>query len=207
MSSIQSGGYYQLPNALNGQQNASQGTKKNGVSLADLLGAVNPGSATKANNRGNQSYLLNLSDAAQSYLSSLNNSGAAPSKSTSSASDTFLLTPKQRDTLNKIIAKYRDQPITQENYTQLQKDLDAAGIGPKQLTVRDQLRALNPTRFFLDALNGTNNSNGQLRPFGQLTDQQKAQTENYLQSILKQWKNISTANNASPPAADTTPRA
>ncbi|MFM9889425.1 MAG: hypothetical protein ACKVOE_02085 [Rickettsiales bacterium] len=191
MSSINASAYYQLPNSLTGQSNQSQTSKR--TSLADLLNAVNPSSAAKTNNQGNQSYLLNLSDAAQSYLSSLNGTGNTQSSS-SSGSDTFLLSPKQRDALNEIIAKYKDQPITQDTYNQLQQDLDAAGIGPKQLAVRDQLRDLNPTRFFLDSLNGTDTSNGQKQQFGELTDQQKTQANNYLESILKQLQTISTVS-------------
>lgn len=190
MSSISTSSYYQLPNQTTGSGNQGKTSHAGSTTLADLLSAVSPSRTTKTNNAGDQSYLLNLSDAAKSYLATLQNS--ATSTSGSSSSDTFLLSPKQREALNTIISKYKDKPITQANYNDLQKDLDAAGLGPKQLAVRDQLNNLNPTRFFLDALNGSDTSNGQQQqPFGQLTDQQQKQSENYLQSILDQWKALS----------------
>lgn len=192
MPSIQSSSYYQLPSALTGQQNASQSGRN--VNLADLLGAVNPGSATKANNQGNQSYLLNLSDAAKSYLSTLQkNDSVSTNASVSSGSNSFLLNSKQRQKLSEIIASYRDKPVTQSNYEALQKDLDRAGLSPKRLAIRDQLRTLNPTRLFIDSLNGKE-TGAQPRTFGELTDAQKKQAANYLQSIVKQWQTISTVS-------------
>lgn len=187
--------YYQLSGSSSQTSSNSSGSQSSTNALGSLLAALGNGTSSNSSNSATtaNAYSLDLSDSAKAYLA-----GLSTSPSSASSTNTFLLSPKQRDALDAILAKYKDTPVTQENYDALQDDLDAAGLAPKQLAIRDQLRELNPTRIFLDALNGQDD--GQQPQFGEMTDAQKTQGNNYMQAILSQWQ--STAPEA--PSDDST---
>jgi len=185
--------YYQL----SGQSQNNTGTTSLGsTSLASLLGTD-----STTNSSNGVSDILNLSPAAQSIVDSLNASGTSTSSTDSSSGNTtFLLTPAQQAQISAILAKYKDAPQTQATFDQIQNDLNAAGLGPKQLAQADSIQSFNATQIFLDALNGKADA---IPTANDSTEQTKS--ANYMQSIISQWKSMSSQSAPSGAAStDTT---
>lgn len=171
----------QQSSGFSGQTNANNQTKATG--LAQTLTAASTAALGKPD-LPDTSYLLNLSEEARNYLASRQTSEESSSDATS-----FVLTPAQQKTLETIITKYKDAPFTQESFNAMLDELDKVGLGPEQMAAKDQVKQMNSTALFLNALNGTSNgltfsaSNGEA---------QSAKANAYLDSIYDAWEGIST---------------
>ncbi len=216
------GSYYTLGNTTqqNSNQTASTGTSSV-PSLADVL-STDTNSSTDSNSNSNSAYLLDLSPEAQQYLNSTSSSSSSSStssdislsdyldslsgtsttsfnsSSTSSNSNaSFILTPQQQQKIEDILNKYKGQPMTQATYNQIQNDLNTAGLGPDQLSAKDQSSSFNATMVLLSALNGDTSDPSQTTANTQATEQTKA--SNYMDMIQSAWQNMnaSTATDAS----------
>lgn len=140
----------------------------------------------------NSAYTLSLSPQAQQYLSGLNNDSTV-----SNSNEGFALSSADQQKLETILQKYKNLPVTQENYNKLQDELKAAGLAPDQLSAKDQVASINTTQLLLDALNG-NDSTG-IDP-AQESAKRQAKANNYMQNILTAWKNAAPADTATPAA-------
>lgn len=179
-------GYYQLSRQTGGNVNQSGGT---GGVLSALGGSGQSGLSSDSS-----AYLLDLSPQARQYLAGLNSS--QPSGNTYDSKSSFILTKEQQQKITEIIDKYKDAPFTQDTFNQIQNDLDAAGMSPDKLAAKENAKNYNPTMVLIDALNGSNASeNGDS---GVMNDQQKqTKTDNFMQQIVSQWKDVSKQSSAS----------
>ncbi len=187
--------YYSLNDAKNAATTSGQASNP---SLTTALAAVNGTQPSNTNAAGGSSYLLDLSDNAKNYLQSLSNTQNGTSNSAASSTDGVILTQKQQAKLTEILIKYKDAPYNDTSFKKIQDDLDAAGIGADSLAARSQVRKLNPTLIFLDALNGGDGAAGTAIS----SDAIKADATGYLKKVAKQWDTISTTSTL--PAEDTT---
>src|ERR1700753_78909 len=130
--------YYQLSNALTGQQdNSSSGSNQSATdtsgtsltqSLISALDAASNGGSSSDNN--DSAYSLSLSPQAQQLLGN---------GSSSSSSSDFTLTNVQQNTIEGILQQYASQPLTQDTYDQIQQALQKAGLGADQLMAQDEI--------------------------------------------------------------------
>lgn len=155
------------------------------ASLADLLNGTgqSPTSGTGLT-APDTSYLVNLSEEARNYLAG---QSSKPSGGTTGAS--FLLSDSQQQKLDSLIEKYKDAPFTQESFDAMLTEIELSGIGPQELSAKEQAKLVNPTALFLGALNGSGSG---LAFSSANNDALKTRADNYLQSIYDQWESIST---------------
>jgi hypothetical protein len=184
------GSYYSLSTLLSSGSGGSAALS--GTSLATLLQSlISPGSgsASSAN-----AYQLDLSPQAQQILAG----GSAGQSSGSGASGSFVLTAAQQAAIKDIIAKFKDAPLDQNTFNQIQNALAAAGLSPQALAAEDQIKSFNPTNVLLEALGG-NYSNIQT-PSTTAAGEQAKETD-YMQSVANLWKSYfsegSSANGSS----------
>jgi hypothetical protein len=182
MSSINNlgnSGYYQLNNPNAGTNGSNQTN-----STLSLVQALNGQTQTGVSS-SNDAYLLSLSPEAQKYLngtSSLN------------TQQSFILSDKQKQTINDIIAKYKDAPYDQKTFEKIQADLNAEGLGTTTLALLDKAKSFNPTSLLIDALTG---GKGVAENSGFTTEaDQKNKSNSYIQNIISQWKNLAGNNKA-----------
>jgi hypothetical protein len=191
ITSLQSNGYYSLNNQSSG---ASSGTAAT-PGASTILGGT-----TTATSTAESAYSLDLSPDALAYIKQINGSSAGKASSYASVSN-FTLTKDQQTTRDAIIAKYKDAPFTQDTFSQIQDDLNAAGLSPEALGKQDAIRNFNPTKLFLDALNGINSGTDDGSSlFGGSTsssDDEALTTKstNFMTGIADQWARISTKAN------------
>jgi len=183
ISTLNNGGYYQLSNPL-----AGTGTGQAPNATDALLQAMSAASNSSFDNSNsnNDAFLLDLSPEAQGLL----NGGGAPSTSGLAGllnGGNFALSAKQQEQITAILTKYKDAPYTQDTFNQIQNDLNAAGLGPQLLSMEDQAKSFDPALVLLDALNGTDST----LSLSSATDEQDKATA-YMQSIISQWKSISS---------------
>ncbi len=133
-------------------------------------------------------YTLSLSPQAQQYLSGLNHDSAI-----SGSNEGFALSNADQQKLQDILQKYKNLPVTQENYNRLQDELKAAGLAPDQLSAKDQVASINTTQLLLDALSGKDSPG--IDP-SQEAAKRQAKANNYMQNILTAWKNAAPATEA-----------
>lgn len=178
-TNIGNSGYYQLNNP------SGNTTGGSGVTPTLASSLLQGNSADPSNYSA--AYLLDLSPEAQKYLSS---SPQAASSTLPGQQQSFTLTAAQREQINQILEKYKDQPFTQETFNKIQDELTQAGLGPQQMSMIDKATSFNPTQILIDALTGRSNNQSST------SDQtQQAKVDNYLQQIVGQWKSISTTVN------------
>ena len=181
INSTASNAYYQL---LNQNSTAQTGTV---TSLADALSAsADDGSSST----DSSAYLMDLSPAAQAYLSS-NSTATATSAAATSSTDSstgFTLSETQQKQVDAILEKYKDAPYTQATFNQIQSDLKSAGLGTDALSAQDQIKSFNSTQVLIGYLDGSDTST---TPVQTAADEQTKAT-NFTQDLLSQWKNIST---------------
>lgn len=178
INTLYSGGYYQLP----GQSSAEDATKDGKKpSLADVLSGVT--------NKEESSYTLNLSEEAQRIINQYNSS-----KNKSAVTDeSYELNDAQKKTLDDIIAKYKDEPFTQETFNKIQNDLKTERIGADTLSLLDRIKNFNPIAVLVAALNGSSYDPGQQ---GDSEAEQSAKADNYMKMVFDKWSAISTTKPA-----------
>ncbi|MDE3015699.1 MAG: hypothetical protein KGI29_02095 [Pseudomonadota bacterium] len=200
-----SGGYYQLNNPGAGLANAQQAPNATDALLQAMSSSDGGGNISSPNS---DAFLLDLSPQAQQIIGGM---GGAASTGAASAADifggggNFILSAQQQQQVGAILAKYKDAPYTQDTFNKIQNDLNAAGLGPSLLSLKDQTQSFDPALVLIDALNGTatDSSSGALG-LGTNAAGEQTKTANYMQGIIQQWQNISTTykaqNNAAPAA-------
>lgn len=174
-SSPYSGQYYQLPTS-------------NTSSVATTPTPTIPALASPTASNSLGAYLLDLSPDAQSYLS--NYSSSDSSTGSSGGTGSFVLSNAQQKQISDILAKYKDAPQTQDTFNKIQDDLKAAGLSPQQLAETDKVKSFNPTQILINALNGNYGTPGASTTTSDADEQTKS--NNYVQSIIKQWQSISS---------------
>ena len=192
INSLTNSQYYSLTGQQNSTNSLGQTVSTNSIAtLADILN----GSADSSGD------IVDLSPAAQSYLSSLNNSSSVSSLSDGESTN-FILSNAQRQKINDILQKYKDEPFTQEIFNKIQDDLREAGLAPDQLAQIDQVNSFNPTQVFIDIISGKQTD---LTDNASATDEsEKTKSGNYISQILQQWRGISSTTGAVGDVATTT---
>ena len=167
-------GYYQLNQSGGGAGSAGQAS----AAAVQVRAAANRNTIPTDDN--NAAYLLNLSPQAQQYLSG-----------SKSAQQSFQLSKQQQQTVDAIIAKYKDAPFNQETFNKIQDDLNEAGLGVETLKMLDKAKHFNATSVLISALTG---GKGGTEADGFVSDSESAsKADGYLQSIVSQWKNLVAA--------------
>lgn len=184
IASLLPGDYYSLDNRSSGN-NPAQVIQSTG--LPKLTGNFSAGAAAES------AYALDLSPDALTYIKSINGHSAGAPGYYSSVTN-FTLSRDQRQTIDAIIARYRDAPFTQETFSRIQNDLKDAGLSPETLALQDSARNFNPTKFLLDALNGTSGSDLAL---DSLTGKPSAgdssgKSVNFMTGVADSWARISS---------------
>lgn len=174
--------YTSLANSSTSGNSGSSAT-----TLAEALSSLTSPAKT-ASSPATNSYLLDLSEAAQTYLNKYGTHTNSTAKA--SGNENFLLTDAQAKQLQSIVEKYADAPYTQETFDQLQDDLEDAGLSPDILAAKDQARNVNPTQFLLDALAGKTSISDLTN--GSQQEVLKAKKENYMEKVQSMWESIST---------------
>jgi hypothetical protein len=186
-TSIGGAGYYQLNQQSGGANNSANNLGRSPANVGTLASALQATGNNSNTQSPNGAYLLDLSPLAQQYLAT-NGQASQSSAVGGSSTQTFLLKPEQRQTIADIIASYKDAPFTQETFNQLQDDLEKEGLGAQQLAMIDNAESFNPTQILVDALSGRSSSFSGTAS----TQSQQAKVDNFMQDIVKQWRNIST---------------
>jgi hypothetical protein len=122
-----------------------------------------------------------------------------------SSSDSFTLNKYQQQAFDRIIAKYSDKPLTNENYEALQNDLYDAALSPEQLSLMNNVTRFSSTQTLVDMLNGkapTMNTNDFFKSFGQLDE---ARAEKYLDGVVLAWQKAYDAANPLENKTETSP--
>ncbi len=164
--------YYQL----NGQApGMAVPTPSLSAALSADDGTVSPSSSAS------DAFLLDLSPQAQSILGG--------GGGTTGGDGSFTLTPSQQSQISAILAKYKNAPMTQDTYNQIQNDLQAAGLSPQQLAQQDQAKSFNATQVLINALSGQQTDT---TPVGASDAQEQTKSSTYMQNILSQWQSMST---------------
>jgi len=188
INTANSSSYYTLPTASQqgssaGSQNANTAAALTNSTSTDLLASL----LDNSNASNDSSFLLDLSPSAQAALSS--GSAATPT------STTFTISASQQKQINDILAKYKNAPVTQATYDEIQNALQAAGLDPATMQKIDQVNSFNPQQIFMDALNGTDPTTVTNPNTSASAESTKA--TNYMNSIVSQWKAESTAGTSS----------
>lgn len=187
---LHNNGYYQLNSSGAGAGNAGNAGRTN-YAGSGLAGALND----SAKNGFSDAVLLDLSPAAQKYLSSLNakNAQTTDSSLSNASRDGFVLSAKQKLAVAAVLERYKDSPYTQETFDAIQDDLQKEGLGPNQLSLHERVNSFNPTASLLDALNG---GNGTTPGSTVISDEELSKkATNYIQDIAAQWKKLSVDAN------------
>lgn len=175
----------------NGSKQAAQPT------LTDYLARAQGLNTTGETSASGNSYLLDLSPAAQAYLTNMSGTGSATSQNsaTSSNGNGIVLSPGQQNKLTAILVKYKDAPYNDDTFKAIQRDMSEAGIGADSLAAKNQMRRINATAMLLDALNGGDGSVGTV---GGSADLAHSEME-FMGRVNTQWQKISSDYN---PATD-----
>lgn len=169
---------------LNNNSNSATQSQNSASGLADALAAISNVGSQTSTDKGGSSYLLDLSDEAKAYLEKTKATASANSTSAMNTGEVSL-SRKQQEILNDILLKYKDAPYDDDTFLKIQQDMEAAGLDADTLAARSQVRQLNPTVMFLNALNGIESNAGTM---GDVS----ATATDFLKSVAEQWKNIST---------------
>ena len=189
-------GYYQL------------GSQQNTATSAPTTLSQALQEADQSSGFASSAYQLNLSDNANSYLSSLlsaNPSSSNPASTNNSVPDNFVLTKEQQTQLTAIIEKYKDAPQTQETFKKIQDDLKKADLDPDMLAAKEQASSFNPTAVLISILSGNATKDANPSDPKQIAAQYDTQKTNYLKKITSLWQSISTTGSATTDQSATTP--
>jgi hypothetical protein len=177
--------------SLNNNTSSTSTGTSNAPSLASELAAVSAGTSGSASTGSGNSFLLDLSDEAKSYLANIGNSSSTSTGSDTQDSASFVLSNAQLGKLRDVLEKYKDEPFTQDTFDQIQDDLAANGLGTDQLGAEETVRNINPTQMLLSALNGQTVDLDSLS--GKVdTEALKTKSDNFMSKVIDQWKAIST---------------
>jgi hypothetical protein len=183
------GGYYQLANLLSSGSGSSGNPLSSSSSTSSLQALeqalLGGGSGSGSSSPG--AYLLDLSPQAQSLLSG-NSTSSSGGQSTE-----FTLTSAQETQIKNILEKYKDAPLTQATFTEIQNALQAAGLSPQTLGAEDQVKSFNPTNVLLSALNG--NYAAVNSPSVTASNEQTKES-NYMKDIVSAWKSLDTSGSS-----------
>jgi len=173
--------YYSLANFLSsGSGSASASSTPSTVSAntlaQDLSAAASSGSGSAYQD------IISLSPAAQQLI---NGGSNATTSSASGASTSFALTQSQETTLQTILEKYKDSPVTQATFNSIQSDLQSAGLSPQKLGALDEINSFSPTSDLLNDLNGNYSS---IQSPGDIASTEQTKEQNYVQTIVSAWK-------------------
>lgn len=124
-----SNGYYSLPQAGSTSNTGASQSVQPASNLSDYMDA----------------YTLDLSPEAKSYIDATNLASSVSS---------FDLNSFQKEKLDEILQKFKDQPYTQDTFNQLQAELQKAGLSPDQLAAQQQAKDFSTTQMLLEALGG-----------------------------------------------------
>lgn len=174
-----------LYSSLKDSSNSAASQSNTSALLDAMTGSKSVVQATKT--AAESSYTLDLSPEAQQFLSQ-NGSG-----SVKALDGNFILTKKQEAQIAEVIAKYKDEPFTKETYDQMEEELDALGLSPQALAIKDKARGINTTSMLLAALNGTGGDLNQTLLSGGVSEEQsQTKKDNYVKTILGKWSDVST---------------
>ena len=187
---LHNNGYYQLNSSGAGAGNAGNAGRTNYAS-SGLAGALND----SASSGFSDAVLLDLSPAAQKYLSSLGaqNTQSKAATPSNSSGNSFVLSAKQKLSLSAVLEKYKDAPYTQETFDAIQDDLQKEGLGPDQLSMHERVNSFNSTASLLDALNGGKGTTPGSTVISD--DELSKKATNYIQDVAAQWKKLSVDAN------------
>lgn len=169
--------------------NSSNTSKSTNPLLNELNGT---GSAIKtASTQAQSSYVLDLSPEALAALERMGNAGST----SHSYAENFILTDAQKQQIEAVLAKYKDAPFTEETYQKIEAELDALGLSPDILAMKDKARNINTTSMLISALDGASGGDGLAQALGGVRnneDTSQTKKDNYLSSLLAKWSDIST---------------
>lgn len=176
------GDYYRLNQSGGAGVNARSSRSASPVSV--LLGN---GSEINTAWSGNSAYQLDLSPAAQQYLSQVNSQNQLATKI---GDQGFILSSKQRTIISEVVARFADAPYTQETFDLIQDALQQEGVGPNQLSAKYRASSFNSTATLIDALSG---GKGKIPGSVPVSNQELQQrSEQYVSFIAAQWRDIRT---------------
>jgi len=196
------GSYYQLANLLSnstgGGTSSSTSSSSTNPTQALMQALETAGSASSGS--GSSAYLLDLSPQAQQLLGS----NSASASSASGTSTNFVLSQTQQTAIKNIIAQYKDAPLDQNTFNEIQSALQAAGLSPQTLGAEDQVQSFNSTNVLLQALSGNYTS---VQTPGTDAANEQTKEANYMQSIVSIWKaeNASTSSVSGTSSSGTVP--
>lgn len=173
----------------------SDTTKKTSTNQTTQTNGLLSATQTGTNSGELSSYMLDLSEAAKAYLAQQSTQSQA---TTSGDGEHFALTEAQQEQIRKIIEQYKNAPLTEETFAQIQDELTAIGLGADQLAAKEQVSAFNPLQSFLDALSGTSTTLSS----EDISASVSTKRENYLSDIIDYWASISTAESDNVSAID-----
>jgi hypothetical protein len=195
--------YYQLNSTGSGLAGSQAAPNATDALLQAMSAMDSSGNSSSSNS--SDAFLLDLSPQAQGLLNGIGGtSSAASAADIFGANTNFLLSTQQQQQISSILAKYKNAPYTQDTFNQIQNDLNSAGLGPSILSMKDQTQSFDPSLVLIDALNGTATDSSSLLGSSTSTAGEQTKSTNYMQSIIKQWQNISTTYQASSSAATST---
>lgn len=172
-----SGSNYQLPN-----QNKAQGSDDSPIS------ARTNGANANVLMQGGSAYMLDLSEEARNYLTS----GTMPTPEKLTGKERFSLSEKQQQQIEAIIGKYKDAPVTQQTYDQIQFDLREAYLAPDQLSMQHTVSSFNATQSLLDAMGGDFSEMGGIDDASSQDPANKTRSSNYMVDIVSHWQDVSS---------------
>lgn len=110
-------------------------------------GSTNTSADTSNSGQYGEAYVLDLSQAAQDILDSRNSNSV------------ISLTDAQKQKLQSILDKYKDEPINSDTLAKLDADLKQAGLSPDELAIIQEAKDFNPVQVLIKILGGLSDSN------------------------------------------------
>jgi hypothetical protein len=181
-------GYYQLANLLSSGSGSSTTGSDATSTLAELEQELGISSSNGSSSNGADSYLLDLSPQAQALL---NGSSAGGLSGSSSGSSGFTLTQTQETAIQNILEQYKDAPMTQATFQEIQNALSSAGLSAQTLGAEDQVNSFDGTKILVQDLDG--NYTG-LQTAGTTLQGEQTKESNYMQDIAKAWKALEASS-------------
>lgn len=192
--------YYQLSSLQNSTSSSTSGGGKGNAATSPtemLLNALQEADGNSSQKDNTDAFSLNLSPAAQMLMNNSDNQ----TSSSSTAGTSFTLTKAQQADIQAILEKYKDAPATQDTFNAIQNDLEAAKLGPDQLSAQDQITSFNTLSSLLNYLNGDFNT---VNSAATTLSNQQDKANNYMQSVMTLWQSISSGSPDGSPSDSTT---
>lgn len=178
------GGYYQLPTGSGSPQQGGTPSHGDRTASAELmreaiLQALSRGGSSQPDARASsEAYFLDLSPAAQRYLSEAQTVPVEPGG--------YVLTEQQHDTLTGILMRHKESPYTQATFDSIQNELHEAGLSPGQLAGQSKVKRFTTTGTLIDALNGKFQTGAPQES----ASETEAKANQYMRAVAEQWKAI-----------------